>query len=163
MIAYAETAGCLRATILRYFGDPAAREPCGACGTCDHREQIGETDRLLVREILSGIARAPRAYGRRRIAAMLIGDLEGMPEELTRLSTTGLLRGSAPRLVEKWIDAACAAGLIAVSADPYRTLTLTPLGRAVMAGRVEDVRMLVPRPAPARVSRTRRRGRRRWR
>jgi ATP-dependent DNA helicase RecQ len=30
MVAYAETAACLRATILRYFGDPAAREPCGA-------------------------------------------------------------------------------------------------------------------------------------
>ena len=29
MVAYADAAGCLRATILRYFGDPAAREPCG--------------------------------------------------------------------------------------------------------------------------------------
>jgi superfamily II DNA helicase RecQ len=27
MVAYAETAACLRATILRYFGDSAAREP----------------------------------------------------------------------------------------------------------------------------------------
>ena len=26
MVAYADTAGCLRATILRYFGDPAARD-----------------------------------------------------------------------------------------------------------------------------------------
>jgi ATP-dependent DNA helicase RecQ len=34
MIAYAETTDCLRATILRYFGDPAVREPCGACGNC---------------------------------------------------------------------------------------------------------------------------------
>jgi ATP-dependent DNA helicase RecQ len=34
MIEYAETRGCLRATILRYFGDPAAREPCGSCGSC---------------------------------------------------------------------------------------------------------------------------------
>ena len=34
MIAYAETTSCLRATILRYFGDPAVRDPCGACGNC---------------------------------------------------------------------------------------------------------------------------------
>jgi len=34
MIEYAETRRCLRATILRYFGDPAAREPCGSCGIC---------------------------------------------------------------------------------------------------------------------------------
>lgn len=54
MIAYAETAACLRATILRYFGDPAAREPCGACGTCDRREEVGDADRLVLRKILSG-------------------------------------------------------------------------------------------------------------
>ena len=34
MVAYAGTERCLRATILRHFGDPAAREPCGACGNC---------------------------------------------------------------------------------------------------------------------------------
>ena len=36
MVAYATTAACLRATILRYFGDPAAKERCGACSNC-HR------------------------------------------------------------------------------------------------------------------------------
>lgn len=35
----------------RYFGDPAAREACGACGTCDRREQLGEADRLLLRKM----------------------------------------------------------------------------------------------------------------
>ena len=30
MVAYADAAGCLRATILRYFGDPAAPAACGA-------------------------------------------------------------------------------------------------------------------------------------
>jgi ATP-dependent DNA helicase RecQ len=34
MVAYANTSACLRATILRYFGDPSAREPCGSCGNC---------------------------------------------------------------------------------------------------------------------------------
>jgi ATP-dependent DNA helicase RecQ len=157
MIAYAETAACLRATILRYFGDPAAREPCGACGTCDRRERLGEADRLLLRKILSGIARSPRPYGRRRIVAMLGGHTEGLPEDLTRLSTTGLLREREPRLIERWIESACAAGLIAVSEDQYRTLTLTPAGRAVMAGRIEEVQMLVPTPARRSAPRRRRR------
>jgi ATP-dependent DNA helicase RecQ len=157
MIAYADTVGCLRATILRYFGDPAARESCGACGTCDRRERIGEADRLFLRKILSGVARAPRPYGRRKIAAMLVGHTEGLPVELTRLSTTGLLRDNPPRLIEQWIESACAVGLIVMSADQYHTLTVTPLGRDVMAGRVEDVRMLVPAPARRTVTRTRRR------
>jgi ATP-dependent DNA helicase RecQ len=34
MVDYARTSGCLRAAVLRYFGDPAAREPCGSCGNC---------------------------------------------------------------------------------------------------------------------------------
>jgi hypothetical protein len=79
-----------------------------------------------------------------------------LPVELTRLSTTGLLRDSEPRLIEQWIEAAGAAGLIATSADQYRTLTLTPLGRDLMADRVEDVRMLVPRAARTHASGRRR-------
>jgi ATP-dependent DNA helicase RecQ len=145
MVAYANTTACLRATILRYFGDPTAHEPCGACGNCDCREPLDEAGRVFVRKILSGIARAPIPYGRRKIAAMLTGNTDGLPEALTRLSTTGLLGSYEPRVIERWIDSACAAGLIAVSADQYRTLALTPLGREVMAGRADDVRMNVPR------------------
>jgi ATP-dependent DNA helicase RecQ len=144
MVAYADTAGCLRATILRYFGDPSAREPCGSCGTCDRRAPLDEGARLLVRKILSGIARAGERYGRRKIAAMLVGNVDDLPEPLTKLSTTGLLRHEEPRTVERWIDAAAAAGLIRASADQYQTLSLTPLGRDVMAGRLEDVQMSVP-------------------
>jgi ATP-dependent DNA helicase RecQ len=159
MVAYAESAGCLRATILRYFGDAAARELCGACGTCDRRAPLDDAGRLLVRKILSGVARAGERYGRRKIAAMLVGDVESLPEPLTRLSTTGLLRAEPPRTVERWIDAASAAGLIRVSGDQYRTLSLTALGRDVMAGRVEEVQMAVPvaRHAPSTRRATRRR------
>ena len=144
MVAYADTVSCLRATILRYFGDPAAREPCGSCGSCDSRDALSDEARLLLRKILSGIARAGERYGRRKISAMLVGDIDGLPPPLTTLSTTGLLRGELPRTIERWIDAACAAGLVRTSDDQYRTLGLTPLGRGVMAGRIEDVRMGIP-------------------
>ncbi|PWT79847.1 MAG: hypothetical protein C5B57_13175, partial [Blastocatellia bacterium] len=160
MIAYADATGCLRATILRYFGDPSAREPCGACGNCDRRAPLDAESRLLIRKILSGIARAGERYGRRRITAMLIGDTDDLPEPLTRLSTTGLLRDEPPRTVEQWIDAACGAGLIRTSADKYQTLSLTSLGREVMAGRVEVVHIAAPVVRPVRPKRRSRRGRR---
>jgi ATP-dependent DNA helicase RecQ len=38
MIDYADTTSCLRATILRYFGDPAVRDRCGSCGNCHPRK-----------------------------------------------------------------------------------------------------------------------------
>ena len=144
MVAYADATGCLRATILRYFGDPAAREPCGACGNCDRRTTLGAADLGLVRAILSGIAQAGERYGRRKIVAMLTGAVEDLPETLARLSASGSLRGERPRTIEHWIDAACGGGLIRVSDDQYRTLSLTLLGRDVMDGRAEDVSMAPP-------------------
>lgn len=149
MVAYADTAACLRATILRYFGDPASREPCAACGNCDRREPIGEAANLLLRKILSGIARAGERYGRRKITAMLVGHTDDLPDSLTRLSTTGLLRDEDPHTIERWIDAARGGGLIRASEDKYQTLSLTAYGREVMAGRVGDVSLAAPTLRPA--------------
>ena len=165
MIAYAETGACLRATILRYFGDPAIRDPCGSCGVC-RPHLVDAHERELVRKILSGIARAGERYGRRRIVAMLTGDTCELPPNLARLSTAGLLRRQEPRTVNGWIDAAVAAGLIAVSTDQYRTLSLTATGRDFMSGRTDDVPMAAPVRSSRRSAwqelRAERRLRRRW-
>jgi ATP-dependent DNA helicase RecQ len=144
MVAYADASGCLRATVLRYFGDPSAHEPCGACGNCDRRTTLGAADLDLVRTILSGIAKAGERYGRRKIVAMLVGSVEDLPEPLARLSAAGILRAERPRTIEHWIDAAGGAGLIRTSDDQYRTLSLTALGREVMDGRAGDVSMAPP-------------------
>jgi ATP-dependent DNA helicase RecQ len=145
MVSYADTRGCLRATILRYFGDPDAREPCGACANCcpgalDHYE------RELVRKILAGIARAGERYGRIRIVAMLLGDTGDLPAPLTRLSTTGLLRHETADTLHGWIDGCAAASLVIVSKDRYRTLSLSAAGRQVMHGRVRTVTVARPMP-----------------
>jgi ATP-dependent DNA helicase RecQ len=149
MVGYADATTCLRATILRYFGDPAAREPCGACGNCRSPGVLDPHDRETVRKILSGIARAGQRYGRRRITAMLHGDVEDLPPSLTSLSTIGLLRHERPEAIGQWIDAAISGGLVTISGDRYRILGLTPLGRDVVAGRTEEVRLsrpFMPRP-----------------
>jgi ATP-dependent DNA helicase RecQ len=144
MIAYAGTPDCLRATILRYFGDPAVREPCGSCGNCRPAGALDAHDRELVRKILAGVARAGERYGRRRIIAMLTGETGDLPPTLARLSTAGLLRHESPETIDRWIDAAVAAGLLAVSRDQYRTLGLTPRGRDVMSGRVVEFEIAAP-------------------
>jgi ATP-dependent DNA helicase RecQ len=157
MVAYADTVGCLRSTILQYFGDPAARGVCGSCSNCGRLQPVGDEDRVLVRKILSGVARAGGRYGRRRIAAMLAGQTEDLPEPLTRLSTTGILRNEPLTMIEQWIDASSAAGLLRSSNDQYRTLSLTSLGREVMAGKVQDVQMVAPKSRPVPTARGKRR------
>jgi ATP-dependent DNA helicase RecQ len=162
MIGYAETGSCLRASILRYFGDPAVREPCGSCGNCEPHA-VDRHDLETLRKMLSGIARAGERYGRRRIVSMLIGDTAELPAGLAGLSTTGLLRHEGADIIDGWIDASVAAGLITISSDHYRTLALTPLGREVMAGRGREIRIAAPlRRARLTVARAFGGRRRRW-
>ena len=146
MIAYADSTGCHRATLLGYFGEKDVAPRCGACGNCGRRHTLDPDQLLRLRKILSGVARGGERWGKRRIAAMLTGSLEGLPERLVGLSTTGLLEGERPRVVEEWIEAAVGAGFLAATDDVYRTLALTRAGREVMAGRVEHVEMTLPEP-----------------
>jgi len=106
MVAYATAVTCLRATILRYFGDPAAKEPCGACSNCHRRVVLNRGELEFVRTILSGIARCGERFGRRKVAAMLVGQVVDLPDALRKPSTTGLLSGERPQDIEPWIDAA---------------------------------------------------------
>ena len=149
MIEYADSPGCLRAAVLQYFGDPAARERCESCGNC-RPGAIDAYERELVRKILSGIARAGERYGRYRIIAMLKGDTRELPPALTGLSTTGLLRDESADSLSAWIDSAIAAGLIVVTKDQYRTLGLTDEGREVMRGRLENLKIRRPGRSPRR-------------
>ncbi len=146
MIEYADAAGCLRSTILRYFGDAAARDRCAACGNCCPNA-LDAYERELVRKILAGIARAGERYGKHRIAAMLLGSAEDVPPALVRLSTFGLLRHETPDTLRGWISASISAGLIVVSAE-HRVLSLTERGREFMYGRAGDVRIRRPTPFP---------------
>jgi ATP-dependent DNA helicase RecQ len=147
MVEYADASACLRATILRYFGDAAVREPCDACGIC-RPGAIDAFERELVRKILAGIARAGERYGRHRIAAMLLGDTSDLPPALTNLSTTGLLRHESSDALHGWIGALIAARLVAMSNDQYRTLSLTDLGRDVMRGRIQNLPIARPARSP---------------
>jgi ATP-dependent DNA helicase RecQ len=145
MVAYADSAACLRGTLLRYFGERGAPESCGNCGPCGSRRGLDAEQLLLLRKILSGVARAGQRFGARKIAAMLVGETDGLPESLLSLSTTGLLKGHRAASIAHWLDAARGGGLLMATDDEYRVLSLTARGREVMAGRVDEVELTVPR------------------
>jgi len=130
--------GCLRAAILRYFGDAALNGRCGGCGNC-RPGALDAHDSATVRKILSAISATGEQYGRRRIVAVLVGDTSDLPPLLAELSASCLISHARPEVLNQWIDDAVDSGLITVSRDQYRTLSLTPLGRDVMRGRGEVV------------------------
>lgn len=143
MIAYAEADSCLRATILRYFGDPAVREPCGACGHC-HANALTPRERDIVRAVLTGILQAGERYGRRRVVAMLVGDDGDLPPGLAAAPIAGALRNEAPGDVSRWVQACIDAGLVVMTTDQYRTLSLTSSGREVLQGSEGPLEAVVP-------------------
>ena len=53
MVAYANTCRCLRGTILRYFGDPAARDVCDNCGNCAALGRVGARRRATLHVVPS--------------------------------------------------------------------------------------------------------------
>jgi ATP-dependent DNA helicase RecQ len=144
MIAFARSQQCLRATILQYYGDPDAKDRCGACSVCVPHGPLSPADLTLVRKILSGVVRSGERYGRRRIAAMLLGDTDDLPPVLASLSVAGSLGDCDAAAVHDWIDSATTGGLLAASPDKYRVLSVTRLGRDVLTGRVTAVRLPVP-------------------
>ena len=146
MIGYADSTGCLRAALLGYFGEAGAPVRCGHCGNCARRRALDGDELLFVRKILSGVARAGERFGKRKVVAMLVGNLEGLPEPLQNLTTTGLLSAEDPKKIERWVDAVVGAGLLRASDDVYRTLSLTPPGREVMAGRSTEAELTLPEP-----------------
>jgi ATP-dependent DNA helicase RecQ len=145
MVAYAEASSCLRATILRYFGDPAAREPCRACSNCRPPTALSPQDRDILQVVLTGIVQAGERFGRRRITAMLVGDTADLPPTLRQLPIAGALRSEGAEQISLWIDAAVTGGLVQLSADQYRTLALTAAGRSVMAGTLAEPLVRAPR------------------
>src|SRR6266545_1563665 len=156
MIAYADSTGCLRATLLGYFGEADVPSRCGNCGNCARRRALDADELLFLRKILSGVARAGERFGKRKITAMLRGEIEELPESLKSLSTTGLLSREDPKKIGRWLEAAVGGGLLRTSDDVYRTLSLTRLGRDVMSGRRPDAELTLPEPPRTRMPRGRR-------
>jgi ATP-dependent DNA helicase RecQ len=142
MMAYAYARGCRRAFPLGYFGDEAHR--CGGdallCDTCAARHDdapLSDEEHLLVRKVLSCIARVDGAFGRKRIALCLAGSdaREVVDAGLHRLSTFGVLRGRPVAWVLDVLGTLEAAGLILAEGDDYPCLRITAAGREVMHDR----------------------------
>lgn len=106
MTEFAYSSGCRQQWILNYFGEEGA-VPCGRCDQCmalgvEEGQVIGEEETRIVRQALSGIARASGSawrtvpggrWGRTKVIQMLKGSKSQdlLKTSLVRLSTYGIL------------------------------------------------------------------------
>jgi len=160
VIGYANTHRCRRQMILDYFGDEAEVSGC-RCDVC--RRELGagaaqsapptqiasEEATVLVRQLLSGIARCRGKFGVGVVAEMMAGALTERTAKwsMDTLSTFGLLRVHPTKRIIAMLHRLLEAGL-ARQRDPegvrFRpVIELTAPGIAVMKGE---------RPVPASLS-----------
>ncbi|MDW8283784.1 MAG: ATP-dependent DNA helicase RecQ [Myxococcales bacterium] len=153
MLAYGYHTGCRMRFFLDYFGD-RMEGPEGRCGQCDVCLQrwvdLDDQGQLLVRTVLSAVARLDGRFGRHRIAELLHGKLtpEVQRARLHHLSLFGALREQPLSWVLDLLASLEGAGLIASSGGEYPTLRLLPAGREVMLDRVR-ARLPLPVKQPS--------------
>jgi ATP-dependent DNA helicase RecQ len=157
--AYATSAVCRRAYILRYFGSEEAREGCGACDRCEPSARpaskpLSDEERTVVRIALSAVARANDRFGRSRLAHFLAGSRtkEVTDAGLDRLPTHGKLSHLPLRAIGDLLEALADQGLLVRRSldgpGSGAVLSLSDEGRRVM---VEDppLSLALPLLAPA--------------
>ena len=144
MTFYCTASGCLRAFILRYFGEDPPRF-CDNCGNCKTGfENVDVT--VDAKKILSCVARMKRSYGAGLVTDVLRGVGSKRIKELgfDRLSTYGICDESAYRLCSV-IDFLVRRGYLERSDDDYPVLRLSPSSNDVLFGSVK-LEMMLPKP-----------------
>ena len=164
MLRFVDHSGCRHAYILSYFGDSAGAAVCGGCDRCAPRETRAlapptEPQWLVIQKILSCVSRMQGRYGARRVIQVLRADPDSYLTErgLDALSTFGLLSDVPAAEIASLIDALAADGSIAVTADDYRQISLTPRGLRVVRRDAPDFRIAWSAPRRAAAARPARR------
>ena len=132
MERYCKTPDCLRATLLRYFGEEAP-DRCGHCGNCACA-LVQEDMTEAAQKILSAVVRVERKLGFGLGAQTIVKLLRGSRDKRVRerglqdLPTYGALARTPEKQIAAWIDALVEQGYLRLEGDQYPVLRAT--GRA---------------------------------
>jgi len=100
---------------------------------------LNAAETIIVRKILSCVARLNGRFGKGTVAAVLRGSSskQVLENKLDRLSTYGLLRDMTMDETKAYVKALILADCISVGRGQYPTVSLTDFGREVMLARAE--------------------------
>lgn len=137
MADYCKTMGCLRAQLLRYFGEEVKEENCGSCSNCTGDFEIKDITEDA-QKILSCIARTNNTYGGTTIAAILTGSMNEQIERhgLDSLSTYGIMKGTEVKYIRRVMDTLRMQGYLSLDEiSVYKIPALTAKARDVLLGK----------------------------
>lgn len=128
MTGYCRTNGCLRSYILDYFGEKNSGH-CTNCGNCSGEFELFDIT-VEAQKILSCVARIERMYafglGRTLYVHMLRGSKAQRISQLglDRLPTYGIMRETAEKNIQEYMDFLISAGYLEITSDKYPVLRL---------------------------------------
>ena len=134
MQGYCRTDGCLRAYILRYFGEKTAGK-CDRCGNCARpAAQIDVTPVAL--NIVKCVSECGQRFGASVVAAVLAGSREErlLQYRLDRLNSYGALSQYERASISQLIDRMVEKGFLKRVGDEYPILKLGANARALVDG-----------------------------
>jgi ATP-dependent DNA helicase RecQ len=141
IIEQAPTGAELRASLKRRSEQTrAAQDPTARLSPQPEKKRaLNDAEAVVVKKILSCVARLKNRYGKGTVAAVLRGSTSKQVKEndLDKLSTYGLLSAMTQDEITHYIKALIGAGCIQVEAGAYPTVSLTEHGRLVMLDRAE--------------------------
>ena len=141
MTFYATGSGCLRARMLRYFGETPASPRCGNCSCC----LAADRERDVTREagqIVAAVLAMQGRYGKALVAKVLAGKRDERIRErgLDKLSAFGCLKDESEENIRLMIDELIMNEALMTTDGQYPLLKPGPRARETLRGD-EPVRM----------------------
>ena len=141
MTFYATGSGCLRARMLRYFGETPASPRCGNCSCC----LAADRERDVTREagqIVAAVLAMQGRYGKALVAKVLAGKRDERIRErgLDKLSAFGCLKDESEENIRLMIDELIMNEALKTTDGQYPLLKPGPRARETLRGD-EPVRM----------------------
>ena len=135
MISYCKTQGCLRAFMLRYFGD-TADDRCEKCSNCKTSFQTVDVT-VDAQKVLSCIVRTGQRFGAQVVCDVLKGRVTSpiINFRLVRQSTYAILEDAKPKKIKSLIDSLEVQGYIEYVGAGRPILKVTDAGWLVLQGK----------------------------
>ena len=137
MIAYCRTQGCLRAFMLRYFGDKA-EDSCGKCSNCRSKYRTVDVT-IDAQKILSCIVRTKERFGAQVICDVLRGSESQKVKSfgLQSQTTYGIMQNVRQARIKELIETLEHQGYIQYLGVGRPVLQVTESGWLVLKGKVQ--------------------------
>ena len=137
LVGLAETAGCRRARLLRYFGE-SFEAKCGNCDNCLSPPSVRD-GRVAAQKLLSCAYRTGQRFGAMHLIDVLVGRITDRVRQFghDRLSVFGIGREHNEKQWRAALRQLVAMGHLVPDSDAFGALKLTDSARGVLKGETE--------------------------